>query len=503
MSARAFLRVLALAVLVFGAAWLVAVLYWRARAVEVTAGQLVGWLLVLPLLLFAALLALRAMLRRRRARNVAQGGQAVAGGETAACDPVHPPDRPLYLHAAAVRTRAGLDPAAVVATLAQPVRPPLHPGLRDSMGLPVFAAAVDEADPERMAGVLAGTAAGMPPRVLRALSLLDAVAEELFLAAQSLQATASAAIVHDALERQRLHPHALHHSRSAQAPGAAPAAPPLQVRLLLPADWPATARAAAAARLAEVARITGMAEDGFTVVPHASRDGGEAWRELERIAGADGERDAPHLLLAADSMLDPVVVDRLEAGHQLLVSGHLEGRVPGEAAAGLLLASSPATRVENEEPVRVHRAARGKAAVGRAAAAGSARLLRDALDIAALERGAATVFTDADHRPSRAVEAAGAINGALPDGEPGSVARHLGLSCGDIGLAAPMVLLAAAAAQVRATDHPSLVLGLAGGDERIALAVSPLPSPAFEPGPADAPGPNATATSAAATAATA
>ncbi|WP_036137657.1 hypothetical protein, partial [Novilysobacter defluvii] len=146
---------------------------------------------------------------------------------------------------------------------------------------------------------------------------------------------------------------------------------------------------------------------------------------------------------------------------------------------------------------------RGKAAVGRAAAAGSAWLLQDALDIAALERGATTVFTDADHRPSRAVEAARAINGALPDGEPGSVARHLGLSCGDIGLAAPMVLLAAAAAQVRATDHPSLVLSLADGDERIALAVSPLPSPALEPGPAGAPGANATATGAAAAAATA
>ena len=485
MSARAFLRVLGLGVLVFGAAWLVAVLYWRARAVEVTAGQLVGWLLVLPMAAFAVVLGVRAMLRRRRARNAAAGGQAPGEGGNASTEPVRPPDRPLYLQAAAVRTRAGADPAAVCAALVHPVRPPLHPVLRDSMGLPVFAASVDDADPERMAGVLAGTAAGMPPRVLRALSLLDPVAEELFLAARTLQCIEPADIAPVPDGRAGLHPHALHHSRSAQAPGSAPAAPPMQVHLLLPADWPAPAHDAAAARVADIARIAGLAQDRLEVVPKASRDAAGAWRLLERIA-ADTDRDVPHLLLAAESMLDPQMVERLEAANQLLVSGHLEGRIPGEAAAGLLLTASPVPRAGGEAPVRVHCASRGTAGAGRAAAVASARLLQDALGIAALERGATTVFTDADHRPSRAVEAAGAINEALPGEEPGSAARHLGLACGDIGLAAPMVLLAAAAAHVRTTDCPSLVLGMGSDRERVALALSPLPAPADQAGPVGA-----------------
>lgn len=474
MKAAPLLRVLGLGVLVFVLAWLAAVVYWRVSGAEVTAGHLLVWLLCVPLVVLAAVLGIRALLRRRRAADavVADDGP---GSPVAASQAK--PDRPLLLHAAAVWTRVGADPGSVAQALVQPVRPPLHPVLRDSMGLPVFAAGVEDLDPESVAGLLAsngrgdGTHTAVAPHVARALALLEPVAEDLLLAALEHGHQApdpSPALVSGA----GLHPHAIHHSRSAQAtPGAAPA-PPLHVHLLLPAGWPAPLREAAAARVAEIARCTGLAADRVEIehVPATRPD--DCWALLDRIAALSLEPGAPHLLLAADSMLDPRIVERLEARGELLVSGHLEGRVPGEAAAGLLLV--PATDSPISPCVTLHTACHASAGRGRAAAGDSARLLQSALATATLEGGEDTVvFTDADHRPSRAVEAAGAINSALPEADPLLAARHLGLACGDTGIAAPVVLLAMAAAHVRQADAPALVLALAGDGRRTALAVSP------------------------------
>lgn len=499
------LRVLGLGVLVFGVTWLGAVAWWRASGTEVTSGHLLACLLVLPLLLFAGLLGLRAMLRRRRTRRDAAGTES--GGHESPGAPPAPSDRPFYLHAAAAWTRAGGDPDTIARALAEPARPPLHPQLRDSMGLPVFAAGVDDLDPAWSAAWLGRSlgerqAAALPAHVLRALALLEPVAEDLFAAALGLEGEPQGPAAPAPTAGAGLHPHAMHHSRSARAPDGAAPRPPLRVQLLLPAAWPGPVREAAATRMTELAAACGLAADRFTLELHAATGPDEAWCALDRAAAP--EADAPHLLLATESMLDPDLVERLESRNQLLVSGHLEGRIPGEAAAGLLLAAVPVPGGDAGRPVRLHRSGRAAAGRGRAAAAGSARLLQDAVATASLASAATTVFTDADHRPSRAVEAAGAIHAVLPEREPADAARHLGLACGDAGLAAPLVLVAAAAAHVSEAGVPALLLGLAGETERIALAVSPapLPNPDPDPEPADPPR-SAAATPAATDAATA
>ena len=500
MKAGALLRVSGLGVLVFGATWLVAVAWWRASGTEVTSGHLLACLLVLPLLLFAALLGLRALLRRRRARRDAAGTEG--GGQESPGVPPAPSDRPLFLHAAAAWTRAGRDPDTIARALAEPSRPPLHPRLRDSMGLPVFAAGVEDLDPAWSAAWLGRNlgehqAAALPAHVLRALALLEPVAEDLFVAALGLEGEPQGSAAPVPTAGAGLHPHAMHHSRSARAPDGAAPRPPLRVQLLLPAAWPGPVREATATRMTELAAASGLTADRFTLEARAATGPDEAWRALDRAATL--EAGVPHLLLATESMLDPQRVERLESGDQLLVSGHLEGRIPGEAAAGLLLVAAPVPGTGAGRPVRLHRSGRAPAGRGRAAAAGSARLLQDAVAIAGLESEAAAVFTDADHRPSRAVEAAGAIHAVLPDVEPADAARHLGLACGDAGLAAPLVLVAAAAAQVREAGAAALLLGLAGETERIALAVSPLPVPNPDPDPDPDPEPADPPRSAAAT----
>lgn len=483
MKAAALLRAGGLGVLVFGATWLAAVLYWRASATEVTSGHLLVWLLVLPLLLFTALLGLRALLRRRRAGRATPPAGEEEGNAASDAVPATP-DRPLYLHAATAWTRAGSDPDVIAAALANPSRPPLHPGLRDSMGLPVFAAEAGDVDPGWSAGWLGRqlgerVAAAQPPHVLRALALLEPVAEDLLLAAAASVANPARPGLAAPAEDTGLHPHAMHHSRSARAPGGAAPTPPLCIQLLLPAAWPAPVREAAAARLAELAAASGLDAGRFIIEACAANGPDDVWRALERAAAQD--LDAPRVVLATESMLDPLRIEQFEARNQLLVSGHLEGRIPGEAAAGLLLAAAPLPAPGERPPVRMHRCSRADAGRGREAVAGSARLLQDAVRTAGLEDGPRCVFTDADHRPSRAVEAAGAIHAVLPEAELAVAARHLGLACGDAGLAAPLVLLAAAAAHVHVAGAPVLVLGLAGDARRTALALSPVPVPGPSP----------------------
>lgn len=476
MKAAPLLRVLGLAALVFGLTWLGAVVYWRAVGAEVTAGRLLVWLLVAPLLLLAVVLGARALLRGRRTAGV-DGDE----GDPPAAATASGPERPLLIHSTAAWTRLGAEPAGLADALARPTRPPLHPNLRDSMGLPVFAAEIEDVDPGHFADVLAAgpggarLRGGTPLHALRALALLDPVAEDLLLAARALDAAGAPSRPPTAGAAGGLHPHALHHSRSAQSRAEAPRMPPLQVHLLLPAAWPPALHEAAAARVVAMAGAAGLAGERVVVEVHPSADACQCWHVLDRLAAVDPEPGARHLLLAADSMLDPRVVGQLEARGALLVSGHLEGRIPGEAAAGLLLTSAKDT-AGPDRPLRLHACCHAPASRGRAAAADSARLLQAALETAARQPAPDTlVFTDADHRPSRAVEAAGAITGALPEADAVEVARHLGTACGDTGIAAPLVLLAAAAAHVRQADAPALVLALAGDTRRTALALSPAP----------------------------
>ena len=178
------LRVGATVALVFAIVWFAVVLTWQAGDASPTALDLGLYLLLLPLVLLGGLWLLRGAIRRRRE---ARAGKQPSVGTDVAGLPLErgpQPDRVIHLHASALWLRAGASAAAVAEALASPERPPLHPWLRDSLGLPVFAAAVDDLDPANVEGALR-LAVDDPDTVgrlfgeerLRAIALLDPVAE--------------------------------------------------------------------------------------------------------------------------------------------------------------------------------------------------------------------------------------------------------------------------------------------------------------------------------------
>lgn len=483
MTAGAILRGLLGMVCAFVAVWIAVVLYWRASDTSPTAGHLVVYLLGLPLLLIGGLVLARWAVRRARARRTPVPA-ALAGDIPVSVDEAPLADRVLHLLASAVHMRAGSSGEALAQALAQPERPGLHPVLRDRLGLPVFAAAVEGVDPTSIQAQLRALAPGRGGRdrdpgeaPLRALALLDPVAEELLHAALPALPGSMA----QAAEDGGLHPHAMHHSRSARAIPA-PAAAPLRVSLLVPAGWPEATRRTCARWLQDKAGAVGFAAGQVVVDVVPLGAAAEVWQLLDQLAQGAGESRAAgfHLLLAAQSLVTAAAIDRLDAQHDLLVSSHPEGLIPGEGAAGVLVSVEPARRdLAVPAPLRLHRLVQGQAGRGRAAGRQSAALMRRALDVAAqpLET-VAMVFSDADHRPSRAIEIAIAIAETLPELEPVEHARSLGLACGETGVVAPLALLAAATAHVAADQRPVLVVGLADRDARFALVVSPLPSPA-------------------------
>jgi len=470
--------------LLFAAVWFAVVLYWQVGEINPTAGDLAVWLLGLPLALLGGFWLLRRGVRRAKRKRAAQPAAGAETGPGPVVDNGPQPDRIVHLLASSLWLRAGGDAAAVAAALARPERPPLHPRLKDTLGLPVFAAEVEGLDPASLDATLRAVLADpdalervFDEECRRALALLDPVAEELLAAALP-----PAPIAPDTLHASGgLHPHAMLHSRSsrAAATASARAAAILQVRLLLPTTWPAAARQAAGDWLRIKAGAIGFGDDQLSVddVPVAAA--GDGWRLLDQLVqgqARDGDEDRL-LLLAAHSLIGDASIERLDARRELLVSGHPEGLIPGEGAAGVLFgkASLP-PRPDAPAPLRLHRPLHGRAGQGRGASRQAAELLQHAMTTAAQPADAiAAVFSDADHRPSRAIEIAGAIAAALPELDPVDDARHLGLACGDLGVVAPLALLAAAAAQAAQADAPVLVFGLADPQARIALALSPVP----------------------------
>lgn len=482
MKTATVLRRTLAALVVFAMVWCAVVLHWRRSGATPGAGDVGLYLFALPLGLIGVYWLLRWGLDQRTAAQIATPHSAAAAGSDSGEQPQV--DHVLHLLASAMLLPAGASADEVAQSLVEPKRPSLHSQLKNDAGMPVFAAPVDGLDPDAVAdAVRAVLPEGedferlFPDERQRALALLDPVAEELLYLALPL--------VDEAFD-----PYAALQPRAVDR-GV------LRIRLLLPQAWPPPTRQAAADWLLAKAAAIGFRADDLSVESMPVTAAAEVWRLLDQLAQAQA-RAAPHegaydrhLLLAAHSLIGEHSVEQLGQRRQLLASGHPEGLIPGEGAAGVLLAG-PALAMampidpDATAPLRLHRVVHGAShadAHSRAAVRQAGELLQRALTLTAQAADTIlTVVSDADHRPSRAIEIAGAVSAVLPELDPVQHCRHLGLACGDLGAVAPLALLALAAAQAAQDAAPVLAMSLADATARAAFVISPLPAMA-EPAP--------------------
>lgn len=472
MNIATLLRRLGGGLLAFALVWAAAVLFWRDRETSPGALQAGVVLVALPLLLIGSYWLGRWWWQRRHQPD-APTATATASVTDVNSDPAALVDAPLFVLASAVHLPAGATAGEVLEALSEGKRPGLHAQLRDNAGMPIFAAEVDGLDGESLGEALASF-------------LTDGEALESVFAAEDLRALALLEPVADELLATCLTDDAdVHRDVYTLGPQRAAAAM-LRVRLLLPAAWSTAAHQAAADWLLARATEAGHRAQALSVEVVPVEAPAEVWRLIDHIAQSEARLSSPaavrdrHLLLAAFSMLGEQSIERLSGEQRLLSSQRPDGRIPGEGAAGVLLAatSHPAS-AEAPAPLRLHRVLLGQASQGvptKTSVRQSSELVARALQTA---RQAADdvgcVLSDSDHRPSRAVELAGAVSLQFPELDPVAQCFSLGLGCGELGPVAPLALLAIAAARSEADGKAVLALSVADDQARAALVLSPLP----------------------------
>lgn len=449
------------ALVAFALCWGGAIAWWQGAGRSPSNTELALLLLAAPLALLAAFLLVQ-RLRQPAAAPETDAAQA------AAVQPAPPVAGPsLAVLAAALRTPHGAAPEELHEAIAgQRARGDLDPELLDDEGYPVMS--VRAADPidaegrEQLGQWLAAEGLGDPQlndEQWRALGMATGVAAEL---------------AHHA----SAHPHALPEDGVAGAP-LAPPVPPLQVMLALSGAWNEAQRNASAAWLRYVIGESGWPAGRVAVTVAAQAAPGAAvsnW--LIQLAAQAAETPTMAMLLAGDSQIGEASVNALAAEGRLFAASRQQGLIPGEGAAGLLLADATQAALLGAEPPHLHTVAAQRDDSADAARKPDATVLRR-LGMQACMQGAiepaavAMLVADTGHRTSRMMELMELANKELAQLDPGADVLAAGSACGHAG-AVPFVT-ALALAHRQALDRQAPVLCVSNEDphHRSAVLVRP------------------------------
>lgn len=442
-----------LAVAVFATCWTGSVLYWRASG-STPSGMAIGQLLLaLPAAILLALWLGNNALRSRAAPAAPPAAAPAAAAQSS------PPRGPLPgIAAGAVRLRGGESPAQVAEALAANAAPcELDGELTDDAGYPVLSGRIEFVDAaatrELMAPWLAARGAAeleFTDEQWRALSLGGAVVAEL-------------------VQHALMHPLLRDYLAATPSERDAIALPVLHLNAALPSGWQAGQRQAAADWFLHLAVQQGWPAHRLQPVPAAPE-----FSLIDALAASPGLT----LLVACDSYIgDDSVRDWHE--RRILFSGrNPRGQVPGEGAAGLLLADAEqAALLEPDGLALLHGACDGRRPVS-ADAPGNINidmlsgLARHALQESKTDAGDVTALcADADLRPTRIGELMGVASALLPHLELATGMLSVGACCGSAGAVGPLAALALAGHDAIANDGQVLCLSNSDSHYRCALMV--------------------------------
>lgn len=420
----AWLKNLMTALLAFGASWLGAVWYWRANNRMPATDDLVLYLLVLPLALLAVF-----WLGRKIYRGISAPAAAAATADATAQNetPPEPARGPtLSLVAAAVRAPHGGSPAELSATLADNnARPALDPELIDAYGYPVMSARIADIDADALRAEMSdwlitnALAPHFGDEQWRALSAGSEVVSELsgHLSGHTL-----------------LDAHADHIARREPSP-----LPMLQLQPVWPPEWKPEHRQAAALWFRNLVIQAGWPEDRIAVAPDRGAADTEAGALLARLLS----NEAPPLtmLVACGSHIGSDSVERMDNASALFNAHHPQGRIPGEGAAGLLLADATQAKLlafGAELPQLLAISGGLLASSADDAKRASSELLQELSTKALHSAGRAAsaialIAADTDHRTSRVMELMGVVSASTPQLDPGADVLSVGAGCGSCG----------------------------------------------------------------------
>lgn len=410
----------------FAVVWLAVIIWWQESRTLPTGVDIGLYLFALPLAVLGALWLGARAVRAARAPKPEPLASAPATEEAPAAL------AKLRIVAVAARAAAGPDAAGIAEALAEQQRPELDPELKTLQGFPIFAARVPQLDDVEL--YAAARERGAPAEALATAGLR----------ATALLADIAATLTNDAHRRVT----------ELDVPARDEDWPLLRFDIVLPASWPQAARERARAQVLAAAGV--WPDTRVSATEHGARDAMAVDMLLRELASASSSAaDAPtwRIVLAADGYVDQDLVAQWDADALLLTHANPQGRVPGEAAAGVLLGQVHATATASTaDATDVHVALspvthRQKPADARGAQAepALADLTRDLVQRAAIAPDSVIhVISDADHRGSRPLEALNVASQLFEHLDTAKDCHAVGVACGHTGVAASLLTLAVA-----------------------------------------------------------
>lgn len=492
-SMKSLLKGAALFVAVACLVWIAVLWRWQATRHDIGAGDIVLYLALLPVVVFALVLAgrwaVRGALEKQDAKSAA-AATATAGATRTGAAAARPgegvrPDWSWHLLGAWVHTAGGssIDELLEAIEAGKP-RPRPDAALHDDEGLPVMTARIAELDADGVEAALQRSAAAMatalegrshepaPARAIRALAslspLIDELAQALLTWARQWDEAAALAARNEGVTAQ------------------ADTARIVRVLAAWPADWDDATCAGAQAWLAE--RLCDPLADVLPLARWTIRgqrmSGTELLSAAERTLDALQRqgRDDPVVLMACHSDLDAAGIRKLASGQRLFHSARRpKVAMAGEGAAVLVLsavewpadAAIDAERVRFNSPAIVRRSESIEAA-GRTSSEDVVRLVDHGLARAGLAGSdVAKLASDADQHTARATELFAVTLALLPGLDANEDLRLAGTIAGRLEAVAPLLTLAVAATQARESGQPAVALSLADAHWRMAAVLRP------------------------------
>lgn len=495
-----FVKGLALFVLISCGVWVAVLWRWEVTSHDMNTRDIVVYLALFPLTVFALALMLRwawQSAAQRQAALAASVATATATGAAASKLASGGADEErrhatvqllgAFLVCAAGESAAELQEAAQTGA----PRPAIDPEFTDADGLPVLTARIKALDTSAAAELDALLEVPLPAvRAKRPewaeLSPPDHVRRALSALEQPLlQAVGALAPWADRFEPE-----------PSSSNAARDQAPARRVRVVLgwPAEWTEFEQALGLAFASELIQtlgdapipracfvFTSLAGSGEVLLAHADR--------LLQTMTREGHQE-PLIVAACHSTLSDSAVEALEREGQLFTaSKRPKGRMPGEAAAVLVLADSawPRDPAADGPVPHLHRPAvlmRDKSvdAPGRVTSDVLTQSVTQALMAARLGVDAVAAITcDADQHSARGGEFHGSAMSLGAELDTEQDMRVLGTVTGAVGAVSTLLVVACAAQRALFTEKPCLAVTLGDPFARLALVALPGPPPPTEP----------------------
>ena len=459
---------------VFIIVWFAMIVYWQATNRMPTSSDVVLYLFAIPAMLLATLwLIFKGVAIFSAKSNDPTASQTKPDAEALAQARTAEQERALTLAilASALRTVHGQSADELASVLAsKKAKLKLDSELKNGDGYPILSGRIESVNEDAQRDSISEW-------------LTTRGAQEITWTSEQLRAQAlGGEVVIELAQHAVTHPQLQDYMTASPNKRDTVALPMLQLRALLPTHWEAEKRTITAEWFIHLIEQQGWPSEKIALKSELPNDHVVPISMLDRLSVEAYRQSSPcfGIVLACESHIGDLTVSHWESTGRLFLGESNLGQIPGEGAAGMLLADAQqATLINPKSAAKINRVGqnrRDKSAddKGRSNAETLTGLTKDALLVAAINPEKITLVTaDTDLRASRVVELMEMGITTFPDLDLGTQCFKIAASCGAAGAVSSLTALALAHHEAAENSSFALCVNNQDGFARAAVIVSP------------------------------